>query len=98
MSAQASTRINVAVPVSLLEELKEFVPSRERSRFIVTLIEKEVRRRQFEQALRESAGAWADEDHPALNTVDDVNRYVRDLRAASMPQSWDELAGEGQTE
>lgn len=49
---------------------------------------------QLQAALSESAGAWSDEDHPDLMSVDDVNQYVRQLREASMPRSWDEIAGE----
>jgi len=47
-------------------------------------------------ALRESAGAWSDEDNPDLMTVEDVNRYIRQLRETWMPRSWDEIAEEAE--
>jgi len=50
----------------------------------------------LEKALRESAGAWSDEDHPDLMTVEDVNRYIRRLRETSMPRTWDEIIAEAE--
>ncbi len=96
MAIEPSKRINVTFPNSLLEELREHIPKRKRNEFIVETIEKELRRIRLQQALRESAGAWSDEDHPDLMTVEDVNRYVRQLRETAMPRSWDEIAAETQ--
>jgi hypothetical protein len=96
MAAKTSKRINVTFPTSLLEELRAYVPRRERNRFIVETVENELRRIRFQRALRESAGAWSDEDHPDLITVEDVNRYVRNLRETAMPRSWDEIAEEAE--
>lgn len=93
-TAKALKRINVTFPVPLLEELRRYVPRRERNKFIVEATEKELRRTRLLKALRESAGAWSDEDHPDLMTVEDVNRYVRRLRETWMPRSWDEIIEE----
>ncbi|MFQ6015942.1 MAG: hypothetical protein ACE5NP_10935 [Anaerolineae bacterium] len=87
-------RINVTFPVSLLADLDRVVPSRERNRFIVEATERALRRRLLLKALRESAGAWSDEDHPDLMTVEDVDRYVRRIRETWMPRSWDEILEE----
>jgi hypothetical protein len=89
-------RINVTFPVALLKQLDEFLPPRERNRFIVEATERELHRRRLRKALEESAGAWSDEDHPDLMTVEDVNRYVRRLRETWMPRSWDEIAQEAE--
>lgn len=86
MATKTSKRINVTFPASLLEELREYVPRRERNRFIIEIVEKELRRIRFQRALRESAGTWSDEDHPDLMTVEDVNRYVRQLRETAVPK------------
>jgi hypothetical protein len=96
MATEATRRINVTFPVSLLEELRRYVPRRKRGEFIVEATEKELRRRRLLSALRESAGAWSDEDHPDLMTVEDVNRYVRRLRETWMPRSWDEIIEEAE--
>ena len=96
MATETLKRINVTFPIPLLEELRRYVPRRERNRFIVEATEKELRRRRLLRALRDSAGAWSDEDHPDLMTVEDVNRYVRRLRETWMPRTWDEIAEEAE--
>jgi hypothetical protein len=92
MTSETAKRINVTFPTPLLEELGRFVPARERNRFIVEATEKELRRQRLLKALRDSAGAWRDEDHPDLKTPEDVERYVRRMRQTWMPRSWDEIA------
>lgn len=92
MATESLKRINVTFPTSLLEELRRHIPVRERNRFIVEATEKELSRRRLVKALRESAGAWRDEDHPELQTPEDIDRYVRDLRETWMPRPWDEIA------
>ena len=96
MTTETAKRINVTFPVSLLEELRHYVSVRERNRFIVEATEKELRRQRLLKVLRESAGAWRDEDHPDLRTPDDVDRYVRRLRETWMPRSWDEIVGDAE--
>lgn len=96
MGTDTTTRINVTSPGSLLQELKRYVPSRKRSKFIVEATEKELHRMRFRKALRESAGAWSDVNHPDLMTAEHVNRYVRRLRETWMPRSWDEIIAEAE--
>jgi len=94
MTTKTSKRINVTFPTSLLEELKNYIPPRERNRFIVEATEKELRRQRLVLALRESAGAWREKDHPDLETPEDIDAYVRRLRETWMPSSWEEIAGD----
>ena len=94
MTTKTSKRINVTFPTSLLEELKHHIPSRERNRFIVEVTEKELHRRRLLLALRESAGAWSEEDHPDLETPEDIDGYVSRLHETWMPSSWEKIAGD----
>ena len=82
MSVTTSTkkRINVTFPESVLDLLESVVPARKRNAFIVEATEEALRRERQLTAIRESSGAWSDEDHPDLMTVEDVDRYVRRLR------------------
>lgn len=32
------------------------------------------------QALREAAGAWTDENHPDLSSIDDIHRWLEEMR------------------
>ncbi len=93
---QEKRRINVTFPVTLLEQLDEFLPPRERNRFIVEATERELRRERLRKVLQElrEEPAWKDEDHPDLMTVEDVDRYVRRLRETWMPRDWDEIVRE----
>jgi metal-responsive CopG/Arc/MetJ family transcriptional regulator len=83
-----ATRINIALPELLLEEFKRLVPSRQRNKFIVDLVEREVRRLRWEQILAATAGAWSDQDHTVLQTDEDIERYVRRLRETALPRMW----------
>lgn len=94
MGKEATKRINVIFPISLLEDLRKYVPRRRRNEFIVRATGEELRREKLLQALERSAGAWSDKDHPDLMSVEDVNRYVRRLRETWMPRSWDEIEKE----
>ncbi len=98
MSSEISRRINVTFPISLLEELRRYVPRRERSRFIVEATERELKRVRLMKVLADlrRKPAWSDEDHPDLITVEDVDRYVRRLRETWMPRSWDEIIREAE--
>lgn len=94
MATEATKRINITFPVLLLEDLRRYVPRRRRNQFIVEATEEALKRRRLLKALQESAGAWSDEDHPDLMTVEDVNRYVRRLRETWLLRSWDEIIEE----
>ena len=49
-----------------------------RKRFIVDLAEREIRRREQRDALREAGGSWKDEEHPEL--ADGADKWVREMR------------------
>ncbi len=73
-------RINVTFPVEVLELVDSVAPPRERNRFIVQATKEIARREQLRQALKASAGAWKLEDHPELETPEDIDRWIRQLR------------------
>ncbi|MBM4465332.1 MAG: hypothetical protein FJ014_07260 [Chloroflexi bacterium] len=89
MATETLKRINVTFPASLLEELRRYIPRRERNIFIVEATEKELKRTRLRKVLEDlhREPAWSDEDHPDLMTVEDVNRYVRRLRETWMPRN-----------
>lgn len=96
MAVSANKRINVTFPTSLLEELRRHVPARERNRFIVEATQKEIKLARLAAVLEDLrlSPAWSEEDHPDLMTVEDIDHYVRQLRKAWMPHSWDEIVAE----
>ena len=90
-TARTTKRLNITLPDKLAAQLEELVPRGERNRLIVGLLERELRRKRLLLVLERSAGAWTDENHPDLMTVEDVNRYVRRLRDTWRVPSWDEV-------
>ncbi len=91
MSPANVQRINVTFPTSLLEEIRRYVPRRERNRFVVQAAEKElgrIKRRKILEDLRHRP-AWTEEDHPDLRTVEDVDQYVRFLRSSWGGRFWE---------
>jgi len=76
-------RINVILPSSLLAELRELVPPRERSGFIAEATAQRLLQLKQQKALRESRGAWTDENHIELQTKEDVRNWLKELRAST---------------
>jgi len=59
-------RTLVQIPRELAAEIDKLVGQRQRTLFIVNLLERELRRRQQLEALQSSSGSWRDEEHPEL--------------------------------
>jgi len=76
-------RTNVVLPEELLEEVDRVAGKRKRSRFIAEAIEEKLARMRFEEALAQAAGAWNDENHPELETQEDINRSLERVRRST---------------
>jgi len=73
-------RFNLYLTKPLMDDLRATIPARERTRFVEEVLARELRRRKLKAALKASAGAWKDEDHPELATFEDVNRWIEEGR------------------
>lgn len=76
-------KITVMLPEALLSRLREHVPARQRSRFILEAIEERLALEEQITALAETAGAWSDQNHPEMRTDEDIDHWLDNLR-----QSW----------
>jgi hypothetical protein len=56
----------VILPVEVVADIDKLVGKRGRSAFITEVARDEILRRKQRNALRKSAGAWKDKDHPEL--------------------------------
>ncbi len=83
-------RISIYFPKPLLDDLRKYVPARKRSALIVEATERELERLKVLAALEQTSGAWTDEDYPELATDEDIERYIRDLRASWKPRTTEE--------
>ncbi|MEW6400474.1 MAG: hypothetical protein AB1649_01675 [Chloroflexota bacterium] len=72
--------MNLYITKSLMDDLRRAIPARERTRFVEEVLARELRRLKLREAIKNSYGAWKDEDHPELTTFEDVNRWVEEGR------------------
>jgi hypothetical protein len=75
-------RTLVPIPRDLAMAIDKVAGHRQRAAFIVSLVEREIRRREQREALREAAGSWKDEDHPEL--AEGADKWVREMRQESI--------------
>jgi len=75
-----SQKIIVTQPKALLTRLREHVPARQRSRFILEALEERLALEEQSVALAETAGAWSDQNHPEMRTDEDIDRWLGELR------------------
>lgn len=83
-SPPEAQKMTVIFPKPLLQRLRERVPPRQRSAFIVEAVEEKLALQEQFAAIEEAAGCWSDEDHPELRTDEDIDRWLTELRG-----SWD---------
>ena len=75
-----SQKITVTLPKALLIRLREHVPARQRSRFILEALEERLALEEQIVALEETAGAWSEQNHPEMRTDEDIDRWLGELR------------------
>jgi len=75
-------RTLVPIPQELAAAIDKLAGQRQRAAFIINLVEREIRRREQRDALREAAGGWKDEEHPEL--AEGADKWVRRMRQESI--------------
>ena len=85
-------RLNLYLTKPLADELRRLIPARERTRFVEEVLARELRRRKLKAALKASAGAWRDEDHPDMLTGADIDRWIEEQRKSDT-RDWSEEWG-----
>ncbi|MFN3762011.1 MAG: hypothetical protein ACK4WK_02265 [Anaerolineae bacterium] len=74
-------RLNIYLPRSVAQDLRRYVPARQRARFVAQAVARELNRLKVLAAIDASAGAWREEDHPELATPADIDRWIEERRA-----------------
>jgi hypothetical protein len=88
-------RMNLYITKSVMDELRRAIPARERTKFVEEVLARELRRRRLKAAIKKSAGAWTDENHPELMTGEDIDRWIdeqRKLGSRDWSREWGEDA------
>ncbi len=81
VSKSVSKRAHVILPIDVVADIDKLVGKRGRSAFLTEVARDEILRRKQRNALRKSAGAWKDEDHPELQQGSEA--WVRQMRTES---------------
>ena len=76
-------KAHLVFPVELLETIDKLVGKRKRSKFMTGAAKEKIAREKFLKALQETAGSWKDENHPELSSLEDINKYVEEIREGS---------------
>lgn len=85
-------RVNVRFPRELMNELRRYVPIRQRSQVIIAGTARVLAEMKRRESLKAGAGAWSDESHPELVTQEDVNYYLWKLRTSSKDSRYERLS------
>ncbi len=73
-------KAHITLPANILVTIDRLAGKRGRSKFMAKAAEEKIVKEKFLKALKDSAGAWKDENHPELSSIKDINRYVREMR------------------
>jgi hypothetical protein len=88
-------RLNLYLTKPVADELRRLIPARERTRFVEEILARELRRRKLKAALKVSAGAWKDENHPDMLTGKDIDRWIEEQRKLGT-RDWSEEWGKNE--
>jgi hypothetical protein len=75
-------RTLVPIPQYLAAAIDRVAGPKQRTAFIVNLVEREIRRYEQRDALREAVGSWKNEEHPEL--AEGADAWVRQMRQESV--------------
>ena len=81
ISVMRTPRKLIPIPPRVVAGIDKIAGLKQRTSFIVDLLEREIRRHDQMEALREAAGCWKDEDHPELAQGSEA--WVRQMRQQS---------------
>lgn len=73
-------RVNISLPKAVVEEMRKLVLPRKRSEFIAQATREKLDLLKQQKVLETSAGKWSDQNHPKLNTQEEMNLYLRETR------------------
>ena len=72
----------IPIPQQLAAEIDRLAGHKQRTAFVIELVEREIRRREQLDALRDAAGSWQDEKHPEL--AEGAGKWIHEMRQQSI--------------
>jgi hypothetical protein len=80
ISSKAVQKLTVSLPIILVERLRALVPLHKRSLFIAEAVEERLALEEQIAAIETAAGIWKDENHPDMQTGEEIDRWLTKLR------------------
>ena len=77
---EATERLNLFLPKALVDELRAWIPARQRTAFITEVLEHALCHLRLVEAIETTAGTWRVEDHPDLTSAEAIAQWVREQR------------------
>ncbi len=75
-----TVKVSLTLPEDLLLQIKSMTDNV--SAFVTEGIRQYVARERLQRAIELSAGAWSEENHPSLTVLEDVEKYVDNIRSS----------------
>jgi len=82
--------LTITLPARLIDEISELVQADRLNDFLVDAARHHLVSVRQSRGLKEGFGAWSDDAHPELATIEDTIAYVRSLRWEDDPQAEDD--------
>ncbi|CEP66143.1 Post-segregation antitoxin CcdA [Moorella glycerini] len=73
-----TVKISITMPEDLVKELKHLTSNL--SAYITAGMQEYVARDRARRGFKKSVGSWRQEDHPELQTITDITKYVEETR------------------
>lgn len=74
-----TVKVSLTFPEDLLQQIKTMTDNV--SAFVAEGMRQYVEKERLRRALAQSVGAWSEEEHPELKTIEKVAEYVREVRS-----------------
>lgn len=87
-------KITLTLPKALIQRLRQEIPTRQRAEFVAHALEESLALAEQSAVLAETAGAWKDANHPEMQTPDDIDQWLNNLRG-TWPDRLAHLQGHG---
>lgn len=67
-------------PEELLKDIDQIVGERKRSQFVVEAAKEKLEKERLMKTFKDIKGLWKEEDYPEFGIMEDVEKWISDLR------------------
>ncbi|MEW6233475.1 MAG: hypothetical protein AB1566_14340 [Chloroflexota bacterium] len=85
---QDRVKVQFVFPKSILDAVDRAAGRRKRSRFVAQATVEKLEKLAFEKAADTAFGAWADDEYPDLQTDEDMEVFLANIRRGTNLRIW----------